>query len=62
MGSIISAILWFVLGAVCGILGLFALVAYKMHTDKTYRKCLTDPKELEEVADGIEKFFYSKKK
>lgn len=59
--TILTAVLWFLLGAVVGITALFRVCAYFMHNKKWYRDAITDPYQMKETQEGIEKFFYGKK-
>lgn len=59
--TILTAVLWFLLGAVVGITALFRLVAYYAHNKKWYRDTITDPDKMKETYEGIDKFFYGKK-
>ena len=59
--TILTAVLWFLLGAVVGITALFRLVAYYMHNKEWYRDTITDPDKMEDMWKGIDEFFYGKK-
>lgn len=59
--TILTAVLWFLLGAVVGITALFRLVAYYMHHKEWYRDTITDPDKMKETQEEIEEFFYGKK-
>ena len=59
--TILTAVLWFLLGAAVGIMALFRLVAYFMHSNEWYRDAITDPDQMKETQEGIEEFFYGKK-
>lgn len=58
METILTAILWFVLGAIVGITAVFRIVAYFIHSKKWYRDALRDPKIIEEANEELESFFY----
>ena len=58
---ILTAVLWFLLGAVVGVMALFRLVAYFMHNNERYRDTITNPDTMKETQEEIEEFFYGKK-
>ena len=58
METILTAILWFVLGAIVGITALFRIVAYLIHNKKWYQDAMKDPNTIEEAHEEIESFFY----
>lgn len=60
MEAILTAILWFLLGAIVAITGLFRFVAFMVHNDEDYKNEVVDKKIMAEARDGIEKFFYGK--
>lgn len=61
MSAILSAILWFVLGGLCTVVGFLGWVTKQIHENPKLRETFTDPKNNNEVADMLEDFFYGKK-
>ena len=59
--TILTAVLWFLLGAVVGVTALFRVCAWFMHNKEWYRDAITDPDRMKETQEGIEEFFYGKK-
>lgn len=59
--TILTAVLWFLLGAVVSVTALFRLVAYFMHNKEWYRDTITNPDKMKEAQEEIEEFFYGKK-
>lgn len=60
MDTVLTAILWFLLGAIVAITGLFRFVAFMVHNDEDFKNDVVDKKLMAETRDGIEKFFYGK--
>lgn len=60
MNTVLTAILWFLLGAIVAITGLFRFVAFMVHNDEDFKNDVVDKKLMTETRDGIEKFFYGK--
>ena len=58
METILTAILWFVLGAIVGITAIFRIVAYFLHNKKWYRDAMRDPNVINEANEELESFFY----
>lgn len=58
--TVLTAILWFLLGAIVAITGLFRFVAFLVHNDEDFKNDVVDKKLMTETRDGIEKFFYGK--
>lgn len=61
MSAILSAILWFVLGGICTMVGFLGWTAWMLHKDPKNRETFCNPEDRYETADFIENFFYGKK-
>lgn len=62
MSEILSAILWFILGVVCALVGIFKWCAWMIHKDPKNRETICNPEDRYETADWLESFFYGNKK
>lgn len=62
MSEILSAILWFILGAVCALVGALKWCAWMIHKGPKNREAFCNPKDRYETANWIENFFYGNKK
>lgn len=61
MSAILSAILWFVLGGICTMVGFLGWTAWMLHKDPKNRETFCNPEDRYETADWIEGLFYDKK-
>lgn len=59
--TILTVVLWFLLGAAVGVTALFRVCAWLMHNSEEYRDAITDPDQMKEAQEGVEEFFYGKK-
>lgn len=62
MSEILSAIIWFILGAICALVGVIKWMRSDDPQRSKNRETFCNPEDRYETADWMENFFYGNKK